>query len=774
MNKSFAKNIVLILLLLTTMLSCNTLKHLPENERLYLGADISFEGGVPNKYKNEILDKVEDVLIPEPNNKIAGMRIGLWAYQKVERDEAGFFAKWVNKKIGEEPVLMSDVETGTVEKLMFNRLENLGFFYSEIDSDTIHEEKTGEAFYVIRPGDRLMIADYQYTQRGDSALDTLIVQHIRDQKILREGQPYTLDKLTEERGEIAQLLKDYGFYYFTDNYLFFDADTLSTELDNQVSLTLSIKRTTPEDALLRYVIGDIKVYPNYQVKMDSSEVSLDSTEYEGVRFIQEEEFFRPDRLHPYLLLNEGDYYNQTNEDHTSRRLNSLRTYRFVSIRFQEDSVQKDGLGQLNTSIYLSPMRKRAFRTELQLVSKSNNFAGPTFNMEYENRNLFRGGESFTVTGKIGYEAQISGGDLSGLSSLETGIKGELLVPRIIAPFNLEQYFRYSVPKTKFVLSYDLLRRSQLFSLNSFLAQMGYTWNANRYVSHNLNPISINLINLSNTTAEFEGILDDNPLLERSFEQQFIAGLTYSFQYNKLLKQEQKSRFFLLFTADFAGNTIALGQNIGGIEGEDREFLGQQYAQYSKFDVDVRHYLNLGDEPRLVSRVFAGFGLPYGNSDNLPFSKQYFSGGPNSVRAFRIRSLGPGGYVPEESRSRTGSFFDQAGDIKLEANLEYRFPIVSVLKGAVFTDAGNVWLRNVEDVEGDGRKFSSGWIDQVAVGAGVGLRVDIEFFVIRLDVATPLRKPDENGDFFWQDDFRYGDKSWRRDNVIWNFGIGYPF
>jgi outer membrane protein assembly factor BamA len=290
------------------------------------------------------------------------------------------------------------------------------------------------------------------------------------------------------------------------------------------------------------------------------------------------------------------------------------------------------------------------------------------------------------------------------------------------------------------------------------------------VTHNLNPISINYISVGNESDAFEKLKIDNPFLARSFEQQFIPGMSYSFQWSQLVRNIKTNRFFFSFNADFAGNALAVAQNIGGVKGDDKKFWGQSYAQFSRFDFDLRNYQNIGNESRLVSRVFAGIGLPYGNSVSLPYSKQYFSGGPNSVRAFRIRSLGPGNYHPKDSVGDGTSFFDQAGDIKIEANLEYRFPIVSFLKGAVFTDAGNVWLRNTDGRNG---KFTSNWINEIAIGSGLGFRVDIEFFVIRLDVATPLRKPTDNG-FQWQDSFELGNKSWRQENINWNFGIGYPF
>ncbi len=775
MNKSFIKHIAFYIFLISFLSACNTLKHLPEGEKLYVGADISFEGKTPGSYKKEILGEIEDLTIPEPNKKILGIRLGLWAYQKVERDKAGFYSKFVNKKLGEEPALMSDVNMDAVEKLMYNRLENLGYFNSLINSDTTHRKKTGDASYEIQTGGRIYIADYKFKNTGDSAIDTLVLSHLAKETKIKEGSTYTLAKLTQERESLSVLLRAHGFYYFNEKFFRFTVDTLDTEEVNKGNLLLAVKNSTPEESLLRYKINEIVVYPKYSIKSDSAHDSSDSTTYEGVDFIQEEEFFLPDRMYPYLLVKEGDFYNITNEENTNRRLSSLQTYRFVNIRFEDDSLKRNGYGLLNTSIFLSPMNKRAVRADLQAVSKSNNFIGPTLNLEYTNRNLYKGGEAFTLRGKIGYEAQLARGEFSGLSSFETGLQGELMVPRLIAPFHLETKFRYSIPKTKIKLSYDLLQRVKLFTLHSFLAQFGYEWTANAFVTHTINPISINWIDLTKTSTQFNKVLDDNPILRLSFEQQFIAGLNYSFQYSKLNRPDQISRFFVQFNADLAGNTISLAQNIAGRTGDEQRLFGQRYAQYSKFDVDVRHYLNTSKEGRLVARVFAGFGFPYGNSNSLPFAKQYFSGGPNSLRAFRIRSVGPGSYVPDDPLS-AGAFFDQAGDIKLEANLEYRFPIVSVLKGAVFTDAGNVWMKNEDD---RGGKFGSEWFNQIAVGAGIGLRVDIDFFVIRLDVATPLRLPSKTNDneaaeFIWRQNFNFGDKSWRQRNIVWNFGIGYPF
>ena len=313
-----------------------------------------------------------------------------------------------------------------------------------------------------------------------------------------------------------------------------------------------------------------------------------------------------------------------------------------------------------------------------------------------------------------------------------------------------------MPKTKVSLGIDHLNRTQLYSLNSFSTFFGYIWEVNEFITHELKPINIEYISLGNTSNEFEQILDNNTLLRRSFEQQFIAGLKYGFSYSEIEDQLTDEGLFLGFNYDMAGNFLSL---LGSENNQNQNtFIGQEYAHYIKADLDLRYHLSLdGNKQKLVGRVFGGLGQPLGTTETLPFVKQYFSGGPYSVRAFRIRSLGPGTYSPEDG---SNSFFDQSGDIKLEANLEYRFPITEYVNGAVFGDAGNVWLTN-ENEALPGGKFSSDFINEIGAGVGFGLRVDIQSFVLRLDLATPVKEPSS---------------SWNLDtsSPVLNFAIGYPF
>ena len=480
-----------------------------------------------------------------------------------------------------------------------------------------------------------------------------------------------------------------------------------------------------------------------------------------------------ERLASYILLKEGQLYNAETSRITSNRLTGIGSYKYANIQFREtDTIAKnDSTGLLDVDIYLSPLTKNSLRAEVQAISQSNGFTGPGLALTYSNRNVFRRGETFNIRGEFSYGIQL-GGDSAGQNSIVGGVNAELVIPTLL-PFTPDQFSR-RVPKTTISLGSDFFNRSQLYTLTSINTSFGYALNANRFVYHDLKPISVNFTNLANTTAEFEEVLEQNPFLRASLEDQFIVGIIYAFTYNELGEKNKKAPIYFSGSLDIAGNTLGL------ISETDGTVFGQDFAQYAKTDLDFRYYRRWGKGSTIVSRLYAGLGVPYGNSKTMPFIKQFFSGGPYSVRAFQTRSLGPGSFSPEDINS---AYFDQSGNFKLESNIEYRFPIKSYFKGAFFIDAGNIWLtKNIElppDESDEGisfneelfekGKFGSDWLSEVAVGFGFGLRLDIQNFVIRLDVASPMRVPflpkgERNKVPFFGDD----------NNTVFNFAIGYPF
>lgn len=759
-HQKYIGRIVILVLAGVLIQACNVKRFIPEDELLYTGAETTVEAADSIKLRERIKEEIESVITPDPNTKILGGHPGLYFHYKAQKKKPGFINKFLNDKIGEEPVYASDVDLSEISDLIDNRLENRGFFYSDINAAMEEDSSAREAktIYKIELAQPYRIENYEldadslkiYPEIENSLADTYI----------EPGMRFDLTILKAERERIDNHLKNRGYYNFNPSFLLFEADT--NRYDNKkFDLFLLLKDEVPKEATIPYEIEKVNIYANYEIGADS--IPRDTVRYGEKNFIQNPEFFKPKYLEPYVLLEEGKLYNPDDSRNTARRLGSIGAYKFVNIRYEEtDSISKnDSIGSLEANIYLSPLRKRSIRAELQAVTKSNNFAGPGLAVTFSNRNLFRGGEVLNITGKFNFEKQISGGDQRGLSSTQVGLETDLIFPRLLFPVKIDgNWFRYSIPKTKVSLGVDYLNRSELFSMISASTRFGYYWDANRYVSHEFNPISINYLRLANTTEEFEEIMDDNPYLRNSFNQEFISGLTYSFIYNGHVDQNNTHQFFLHSTLDVAGNSVDLLSNKD--DPRPRKFLGLEYAQYAKADVDFRYHLRLKEEHKIATRIFAGYGIPYGNSNVLPFTKQYFSGGPYSVRAFRIRSLGPGSYNPEESDRN--SFFDQSGNIRLEANAEYRFPIVSFLKGAAFVDAGNVWNSDSEELL-PGGKISSDFLNELGIGGGAGLRVDIQNFVIRFDLAVPFHDPSLPEGERW---------IFAIDEPVLNFAIGYPF
>ncbi len=750
--------------------SCSVQKFIPESEVLYTGADLKTVSDTNIRNIKKVNEELSLILRPKPNTKFLGMRLGLYYHYKAQKENPGFINKWMNKKFGEEPVYLSDVDPLRVETLMRNRLDNRGFFYSKVTSEIDSTSKYASIDYTASLARPYLLEKFKLDSDSLPIYDD--IKTTLSNTEIEEGNRFDLELMKFERERIDEQLKRKGYYNFNSDFLIFEADT--NQYDNKrFDLFLRLKKDTPKKAIVPYVIDSITVFPKYSIESDT--IRPKATSVNGINFVQDDEFFKPERLEPYILFEKGQKYNPETARLTSNRLSSIGSYKYVNIRFTErDTITADSISRLSADIYLSPLTKRSIRTELQAVTKSNGFTGPGIAVTYSNRNLFRGGETLSITGSFAYETQISGGDNRGLSSIAGGLSTRLTIPRLV-PFSPSR-FKYAVPKTNIGLGAEILNRSQLYTLTSFNTSFGYTWNANRFVYHELNPISISYVNLFDTTEEFEEILDENPALRNSFEQQFIAGLNYTFTYNELVDENKDLPIFLSTSFDIAGNALNL------LSGGQEEIFGLEYAQYVKADIDFRYYFKFGREQALVTRLYAGIGVPYGNSNTLPFVKQFFSGGPYSVRAFRIRSLGPGRFTSENDG--TTSFFDQSGNLRLEGNLEYRFPIFSYLKGALFADAGNVWLTYDPEVSEDESeegiafnerlrtegKFGKDWAKELGIGVGFGLRVDIQSFVIRLDLASPLQTPFLPEGQRTRIPFFDGGSN----NLVLNFAIGYPF
>ncbi|MFT4680279.1 MAG: outer membrane protein insertion porin family [Granulosicoccus sp.] len=746
-----------LLLPLLMLASCNTFKHVPAGEKLYSGAKLKLKG----KGSHAVQYELEEVVSPKPNKVVLGVRFGLWVHFQAKKKPDSKLLKKLDKRYGEEPVYLSQVNAIKNEKILTNRLENRGYFGPRVSSHIIEKRQTGSVIYRVNVPEPYQVQTYTYLP-DSTAIDSL--HSVLKDSLIKKGAQFDTDLMKEERVRIDSYLKNKGFYHFNSDYLNFISDTNQYE-DKRFDLYLAVKENTPPDAVDIHRINEISVFTDYNI--DQSFTSSNDTSFlDDIVFWQGERQFKPKHLVDYIGIRKGDLFSQKQRIGTTRKLSSMGNFQYVSIRYSTDTIAGDSVGLLNASIQLTPYKKRSLQVELQGVTKSSNFAGPALIASYINRNLFRGGEILEIAGDFGYEFQIAEGSTKGLGSFQVKLSTGFVFPRLF-PVKIKNKGGYSVPKTKLGLNGSVISRLEYYDLASFQIEYGFRWNSNKFISHELTPVDLVYSNVFRTTAEFDSILSNNTFLAQSFADQFIPGLTYTFLFNQLMEKNRKHRFFFRLTADIAGNVI------GGIQTAAKtktEIAGVPYAQYAKADIDVRHYMKVGRESQWINRLFVGGSIPYGNSSTLPYVKQYFSGGPNSIRAFRVRSLGPGSY---DSSSTGTSFFDQSGDIKLEFNTEFRHPIYSLLKGAIFFDAGNVWLVN-ENTALPGGQFTKDWYRQIAMGFGYGLRLDIQFIVIRFDFATALRTANNTASENWTDAVGVWRGAGFSENVVVNFSIGYPF
>jgi len=751
-----------LLVLLCFVSACSVTKYIPEDKYLSTESDIEI-----NNNKNNLDDKLESdlktVLKPTPNSRFLGGYPGLYYFFRNKKKLLRFINKRIYNRIGEKPVYYSEGTTAEVEALILNRLENRGYFHSTVESNVEFDDhnKEAKATYKVQ----LATAYRLNTLTIDSLPSPLNEDVIKlmDGTFLKDESRFDLNRFKAERQRIKAGLIRQGYYNFNEGFLIFEADTNQYDT-KQFDLVLKLKDGVPRESTVPYTIDEIVVYPNQVARLgreDPTKQTQDTVVIEGVEYVGLSEIFRPDRIAPFITMGTGKRFDGSLAKATSRRLSTIGAFRFVNI--QHEVLGTDSLasvGKLKTSIELSALNRRSVRAELQAVSKSNSFAGPVFAVSYANRNLFNGGETLNVTGDIGYEVQV--GNQSDLSyNLNFGLSSELIFPRLILPFSVgANEFKYDIPKTRIKLSIDQSNRSGFYKLLSGSMTYGYDWNAAAYVTHTLNLISINYNNLYESSQEFLDILDANAALAQSFDQQFIAGLNYSFIYNELLNANKKGPIYFNFNLDMAGNLFGLltSPDAGSTSAD---ILGLDFAQYLKSDIDFRYHIRLKKEKTIAMRLFGGYAVAYGNSDVVPFIKQYHSGGPYSLRAFNIRGLGPGTY---ETTSGSNSFFEQTGNIKLEGNVEFRFPIYSYLKGAVFADVGNIWLLR-PNASATGGEFSRAFLNQLGMGAGVGLRVDVQGFVVRFDFAVPFHSPEAS---------LITDYSFNLEETKFNFAIGYPF
>ncbi len=765
-------NKIWLLLLFLFLLSCNGTKHLPDNETLYKGSKFEVVK-VQDSMKLDIKDAKEELaslIKKKPNAHIFGYPYKLAVYNLMGEPKGKGLSYWIKNKLGEPPVLGSGIDINKNVAIIENRLENRGFFGSTATVDTTKRNKELRVVYKALVQPAYTIRNLTFRFDTISAIGKNI-HELASSSYLQKGSRYDLDVIKSERERIDAGLKERGMYFFNPDFIIADVD--SAVGGHQVDMFLRLKKETPAKAKQEYRLNEVYVFADYNADSDTSmQVVKQQSRFTGGYHIYDpQRKVRSSVFKRALVFKPGDLYSREMHNQSLKRLVNLGMYKFVKARFQETDTSL--LPSLNAFYYLTPAPVKSLRAEVSGLTKSNNSAGTEISLTWRHRNLLRGAEQFSAKIYGGSEKQVYSQQPT-ISTSRFGVELNLISPRMIGPFKVKSKGNFT-PQTKSTLGYEFFERNTQYTMNSAKLSFGYIWKRDITQEHRLDIVSLNLVQPTYINPDYQLMLDTNITLARSIEKQFIVGPNYNYNYNSLiLANNRPNNYYLNWNIDLSGNIMGAVTGADIKNGVQRHFLGIPFSQYIKTELEFRHYLKLSKRNTLVSRILGGIGYAYGNSTNLPFVKAFFAGGTNDIRAFRARSLGPGSYYAGNAATSTVSLPDQPGDLKLELNTELRFKLLSVLYGAFFVDAGNIWTIQ-KDSSRPGSQFTSSFLKQFAVGIGTGLRVDVSYFVVRLDFSIPVRKPFlPEGSRWVFDKIAFGDDEWVKQNLIFNIAIGYPF
>lgn len=711
-------------------------------------------------------EEVDAVLAYPPNNAIFGSSslrspfpVGLWIYNDFV-NKKGALGRWMFKTFAATPVLLSTVNPDMRARVATNTLHNYGYFSGKVTSQVLpqrNQRKAKVAYRVyVGPVHRYdSIAYLGFPARADSLLKAT-----EGSRLLRKGDAFSVVNLSAEQSRIEKLFRENGYYFYTAAYTTYRADTLLRP--GLVQLRVSPAADRSERARRQWYIGNtfINVWKNDTLPLTSSLERRDMT----FRFSGDKLPLRPGMWRRSIFHRKGDLFRLSLSDLTLEKLNSIGVFSRLDLNYvpRDTSASCDTL-DIAISAVMDKMYDSSF--EMNATMKSNQQAGPGVSFGIAKRNAFGGGEkvSFKIFGSYEWQTGAGKGERNSLlNSYELGTELSFEFPRFVLPGLSRRHARFPATTT-YSLSSDWRNRSSFFQMVNFGLEVNYDWFKKRSSRHNLS-LGLDFDKLLSKTATFDSIMNANPALYVSMRDQFVPSISYTFTYTS--DSKHRNPVWVQLSAKEAGNLVsgiyaATGRSFNKT---NKQLFGSPFAQFVKLTAEAHHKIKFNPRFFLATRLFAGAIWSYGNSTRAPYADQFYVGGANSVRAFTVRSIGPGSYRTAQTRY---SYMDQTGDVKLEANAELRARLFGSLHGAAFLDAGNVWLMR-DDPLRPGGKFSAKALKDIAVGTGVGLRYDLEFLVLRLDMGIALHAPYETSrsGFYNIEKFK--------DGLAFHFAIGYPF
>jgi hypothetical protein len=762
-----------LFLIAAGLFSCKSTKFVPEGE--YLLDKIKIESDIPGYKTIELKPYVRQ----QPNYKMFGInKTMLQIYNLAGKDTA----KWINRfiqKLGDEPVIFDSTLVNKTESEFRKLFVNMGYIHVNVSSAIDRHNKKAHVIYRIQGNDPYRIRNYT-TLVDDPAIETVLfgsggepATRVQGEApslrtpYVKEGILFDRNLLDAERSRITSLLQNRGYFAFTKENIQYDAD--SSLNANAVDLALKLRilnDTVTYSAGKKFYYDKVFIYLDYDplnmmgLNNYPKQDSIVRNNY-TIYFPGEKPSLRPRTLLNNCLIVPERQYSQLREDFTYSSFSNLRALNNIQIQFDEKLRNDSAL--LDCHILTMPARKQAMSFSVEGTNTAGDLGVATA-VNYTHRNLFRGAETFNFRVRGAYEAMTTFSN----HYLELGGEASVHVPKFILPFVGNTFIRRMRTSTEFSLSYNYQTRPE-YDRTILSGGIRYQWQGRNKQDprHQLDIIDIDYVYLPRKDSVFMSKLPPNAEYF-GYTNQFIVGISYSFYQSTFdASQKQKDAHSFRFSVESAGNTLyglsSLFQWKQDAIGS-YQLLNTPFAQFVKGDFDYTKSIVLDKQNSIAWRIGGGIGVPYGNSGMLPFEKRYYSGGANSVRAWQIRELGPGSYVPNSSTT----FFHQSGDIKLDLNIEYRSHFFWKLEAAAFIDAGNIWTIKEEGLEGGRFKFNS-FYKEIAIGYGIGLRLDFDYFLIRLDCGEKAYNPANGGKERWtllHPNFK--------ENFAWHIAVGYPF
>ncbi len=762
--------------LLFMVTACSSTSNLPEGETLYTGLkEISYNDSgahTPMAIKHfvSIQEEVEAALACAPNGAILGssyyrtpFQFKLWIYNKYVNSTSRF-GKWMLNSFGHEPVLTSTVNPEVRALVARNLLRSHGYFDAKVQSEIVPQKnpKKEKISYHVTMNHLYTIDTVRYV--GYTPLADSLIQASLPQSLLHQGNPFSVSKLDAERNRLNNLFRNHGFYYYRAAYSSFLADSVSHP--GKVEVRLQQINDIPQAALKQWYLGKRRVVlrRNVTEQITDSIVRRNLT----VCYAGNKSPIRARAILRDVKLRRGDLFSQNNYVETLNNINSLGLFSLSDISFtpRDTTALCDTLDMTIICVFDKPYDAAL---EANFVTKSNDRMGPGLALSFTKRNAFRGGEKLSLSLKGSYEWQTGrrvAGNSSAINSYEYGAEVSVEYPRIEAPFTWYSRHRfYKPPSTLFSLSGNVLNRASFFKMLTVTGAVTYKFQTTANSKHELSPFLLDFNYMQHTTARFDSIIQANPAIYVSMRNQFVPKIKYTYIYTS--PSQLLNPIVWETTLTEAGNVMSLGYMMAGkrFNEKEKDLFGNPFAQFVKVVSTLRKTWHMGYKSQLVGRVSGGVIWSYGNSNRAPYSEQFYVGGANSIRAFAVRSIGPGKYTAPNTNY---AYLDQTGDIKLEMNLEYRFNLFGSLYAATFLDAGNVWLMKSDDARPDAQFKPTTFFRQLATGTGVGIRYDLDFFVLRLDLGIALHVPYDTGKSGYYNIPKF------RDGLGLHFAIGYPF